>query len=42
MLNEEIVRKLSNNLKEPKWLLDKRLAAFYKFNELEMPSFKYL
>ena len=40
MLNETIVRELSEKLKEPKWLLDRRINAFKKFAELEMPSFK--
>ena len=39
MLNEQIVRKISEG--EPEWMIDKRLKAFNKFKELEMPSFKY-
>jgi len=41
MLNENTLRELSKKSNEPEWLLSKRISAFNKFNELEMPSFKY-
>ena len=41
MLTENTIRELSKNLHEPNWLLDKRLQAFQKFQDLDMPSFKY-
>jgi len=41
MLSEITLRKLSQNLNEPAWLLNKRLIAFKTFNGLAMPSFKY-
>ena len=37
-LNEEIVRKISKDKKEPKWMLDIRLKALKKFNESENPN----
>jgi len=41
MLNEKIIRDISERLNEPEWMLDRRLEAFEKFKELNMPSFKY-
>ncbi|MBI2136438.1 Fe-S cluster assembly protein SufD [Candidatus Woesearchaeota archaeon] len=40
-ITEELVRTISKNRNEPKWLLDKRLSALKLFNELAMPDFKY-
>ena len=41
MLTEKSVKELSKKLNEPEWLLKRRLEAYNKFKELEMPSFKY-
>src|SRR3989338_7465133 len=37
----DLVRAISKNRNEPKWLLEKRLSALKLFNELPMPDFKY-
>ncbi len=37
-INEEIVRKISEMKKEPEWMLNYRLRAFKKFNEMPMPT----
>lgn len=37
-LNEETVRKISAELKEPEWMLEKRLASLKKFYEMAMPT----
>ena len=41
MLNEKTIRNISERLNEPEWMIDRRLEAFEKFKELNMPSFKY-
>ncbi len=41
MLNERVIRNISERMNEPEWMLDRRLEAFEKFKELNMPSFKY-
>ncbi|HOF65364.1 MAG TPA: Fe-S cluster assembly protein SufB [Bacilli bacterium] len=38
-INSEIIRKISAFKKEPQWVLEFRLNAFKKFNELPLPSF---
>ena len=38
-LNEEFIRKLSQNKNEPKWMLEFRLLAYQKFLELDNPNF---
>lgn len=38
-LNEELVRQISLDKKEPEWMLQKRLEGLKLFNELEMPKF---
>src|SRR3989338_7917241 len=40
-ITEELIREISKARDEPKWLLDKRLAALKLFNESAMPDFKY-
>ena len=35
-LSEELVREISAKKNEPEWLLDIRLKAFAKFQEIEM------
>jgi len=37
-LNEEIVRMISSDKKEPEWMLKKRLEALELFNKLSMPA----
>ena len=37
-LSEELVREISAKKNEPEWLLDIRLKAFAKFQEMEMPK----
>lgn len=37
-LNEETVRKISKELKEPKWMLDLRLKALQQFYDMPMPN----
>lgn len=37
-LSEEIVREISKQKNEPKWMLDLRLKAYHKFCEMPMPS----
>ena len=41
MLNEKLVKELSEQRKEPEWLLRKRLDAFDSFSREPMPSFRY-
>jgi len=41
MLKEHVVRNISAKYKEPKWLLEKRLEAWKKFNQLDIPRFVY-
>lgn len=41
IIKEEIVRDLSRNLNEPRWLLDIRLKALDEFNKTKMPELKY-
>ncbi len=41
MLNEKIVRDISERLNEPEWMLDRRLEAFEKFKKFDMPNFRY-
>lgn len=38
-LDKNLVKYLSNAKKEPKWMLDFRLKALEKFNELDDPNF---
>lgn len=38
-LNEDTIRKISNDLWEPEWMLDKRLESLKIFNSLKMPSY---
>jgi len=38
-LNEDIVRQISSDKKEPEWMLNKRLKAFEIFNKKKMPGF---
>ncbi len=38
-LNEEVVREISKQKGEPEWMLELRLKAFHKFEEMPMPSF---
>ncbi len=40
-ITEKLVTAISNVRDEPKWLLEKRLAALKLFNEFPMPDFKY-
>lgn len=37
-LNEGVVRQISEYKKEPKWMLEKRLEALKKFEEIRMPN----
>lgn len=37
-LSEDIVREISKQKNEPKWMLDLRLKAYHKFCEMPMPS----
>ena len=41
-LNEDIVRMISERKGEPQWLLDFRLAAFRKWQKMEMPDWGHL
>ncbi len=41
IIQEEIVRGLSSQLNEPKWLLNLRLKALKEFNRVPMPKLKY-
>ena len=41
MPNEKTIIRISERLNEPDWMLDRRLEAFEKFKELNMPNFKY-
>jgi Fe-S cluster assembly protein SufB len=38
-LTEELIRKISEDKREPEWILEKRLRGLKLFNELQMPSF---
>ena len=38
-IDEEVVRQISKDKKEPKWMLEKRLEGLRLFNELKMPNF---
>ena len=38
-IDEEVVRQISKDKKEPKWMLEKRLEGLRLFNELQMPNF---
>ena len=38
-LNEELIKKISNIKKEPKWMLDFRLKSLKSFFELDNPNF---
>lgn len=38
-LNEEVVKEISKQKGEPEWMLELRLKAFHKFEEMPMPSF---
>ena len=38
-LNKEFIKKVSNQKKEPEWMLEFRLKCFDKFVELDNPSF---
>lgn len=38
-LNEELIKKISKNKGEPKWMLDFRLKSYKKFLELDNPDF---
>lgn len=38
-ISEELVRQISEDKKEPKWMLDKRLKALEIFNKKPMPNF---
>ena len=37
-LNEEVIKKLSNIKKEPKWLLDWRLKAYKNWQKMKEPK----
>jgi Fe-S cluster assembly protein SufB len=37
-LNEEIIRKISEIKKEPKWMLEKRIAAYNIFKKMKLPE----
>ena len=37
-INEEVVREISNQKKEPAWMLEKRLDALRLFNETKLPN----
>lgn len=37
-LNEDTVRKISAELNEPEWMLEKRLASLKMFYEMDMPD----
>ena len=37
-LNEDVIREISAIKKEPEWMLDLRLKAFHKFEELQNPK----
>ena len=41
-LNEDIIRRISALKEEPQWLLDFRLDAFRKWQEMEQPSWGHL
>ena len=41
MLQETTLRNLSEKMREPEWMLTKRLEGFERFKELEFPWFKY-
>ena len=41
MESENIIKELSNKNNEPKWLLDRRLAAYNLFRQKPMPDFIY-
>ena len=41
-LNEEIIRMISGIKKEPEWLLEFRLGAFKKWQEMELPRWAHL
>ena len=41
-LNEEIIRMISGIKKEPEWLLEFRLEAFKKWQEMELPRWAHL
>lgn len=38
-LNEETIRKISTELKEPEWMLEKRLKSLELFYKMDMPNF---
>ena len=37
-LTEDVIREISEQKNEPKWMLDLRLKALKKFDELKMPT----
>ena len=37
-LSEEVVRKISFELDEPEWMLEKRLESLRLFHEMDMPN----
>ena len=39
-LNEDVIKFISNIKKEPKWMLDFRLNAFKRFEQLKEPNCK--
>ena len=41
-LNETIIRKISEKKEEPEWLLEFRLKAFRRWQEMEMPDWAHL
>ncbi len=41
ILTEQLVKTIAEKNKEPQWLLNKRLHALKRFNELEKPKFTY-
>ena len=41
MITETTIKKLSQSLNEPEWMLQKRLHSLKKFNQYETPVFKY-
>ncbi|MCF0177665.1 MAG: Fe-S cluster assembly protein SufB [Bacteroidales bacterium] len=41
-LNEEIIRAISARKEEPQWLLDFRLKAFARFQQMDMPTWGHL
>ena len=39
-LNEEVIKFISNIKKEPKWMLDWRLKAFYRLKNIKGPNWQ--